>query len=61
MWHRVRAQSPCLKYDTKEPSYKIDRFTQRIDLWLPKWELEEKWVGSLGLADANYCIYRMDK
>ena len=21
----------------------------------------EGWIGSLGLADANWCIYRMDK
>ena len=48
-----------LKYDTSELSYKTetDSQTQRPDLWLPRGRgLREGWIGSLGLADANYYI-----
>ena len=46
-----------LKYDTNESIYKseTDSQTWRTALWLPR-EAEEGWVGSLGLADANYYI-----
>ena len=30
-------------------------------LWLPRWELGEGQTRSLGLVDASYYIYRMDK
>ena len=47
-----------LKYDTNEPIYKTERDsgTQRTGLWLPKGEGWGGWIGSLGLADANYYI-----
>ena len=34
-----------------------DSWTQRTDWCLPRWEMGEGWIGSLGLADANYCIH----
>ena len=42
-----------LKYETNELIYKTetDSQTQRTDLWLPR---GREWIGSLGLADANY-------
>ena len=49
-----------LKYGTKEPTYEteIDSQTQRTDLWLPRGSgVEEGWIGSLGLADANYYLW----
>ena len=49
-----------LKYDTNKLIYKpeIDSQTQRTDLCLPREgrEVGEGWVGSLGIADANYYI-----
>ena len=45
------------KQGTNEFIYKreTDSWTQRTDLWLPrKGGLGEGWIGSLGLADANY-------
>ena len=32
-----------------------DSQIQRTDLWFPR-EVREGWIGSLGLADANYYI-----
>ena len=45
-----------LKYGTKEP-IKTETDSQRTDLWMP-WGrvVGEGWIGSLGLADANYYI-----
>ena len=48
-----------LKYETNELIYKTetDSQTQRTDLWLPRVRgVREGWIGSLGLADANYYI-----
>ena len=46
-----------LKYDTTEPIYKRDLWTQRTDLWLPGGKgLGEGWSGSLGLADVSFYI-----
>ena len=47
-----------LKYDTSELTYKTetDSQTQRKDLLPRRRRLEEGWVGSLGLVDANYYI-----
>ena len=48
-----------LKYDTSELVYETetDSQTERTDLWLPGGrEVGDKWIGSLGLADANYYI-----
>ena len=45
-----------LKYDTNELIFEAetDSQTQRTDSWLPRiWEVWEKWIGCLGLADAN--------
>ena len=48
-----------LKYDTNEHIYETETEsqTQRTDFWLPRgrW-VGEGWIGSLGLADANYYI-----
>ena len=47
-----------LKYDTNELIHEreTDSWTQRTD-WLPRGRgLGEGWIGSLGLADANYYI-----
>ena len=54
-----------LKYDRNELIYETEKDLQKLrtDLWLPRqrW-VREAWIGSLGLADANYYrIYRMDK
>ena len=35
---------------------KGNRLTLRTDLWLPKGEVAEGWIESLGLTDANYYI-----
>ena len=48
-----------LKYDTNELLYKTetDSQTQRTDLRLPRGGgVGEGWIGSLGLAEANYYI-----
>ena len=47
-----------LKYDTNEPTYKIETLTDVENrLWLPRGSVVgEGWIGSLGLADANYHI-----
>ena len=48
-----------LKYDTKEPIYKIgnDSETWSTDLWLPRGRGEGMgWTGNLGLIDVNYYI-----
>ena len=48
-----------LKYDTNEHIYETetDLQTWRTDLRLPRGRGEgESWTGSLGLADAHYCI-----
>ena len=45
-----------LKYKTNEHTYKTETGLTNIDLWLPRWELEEERIGSLRLIDANYCI-----
>ena len=53
-----------LKYDTNEHSYKTetDPQAQRTDLWLQGGRrVKERWIGSLGLAGANYYIYGIDK
>ena len=53
-----------LKYSTNEPIYKTkaDLQPQTTDLWLPSRErVGEGWSGSLGLANVNNYIYRMDK
>ena len=53
-----------MEYDRNEHIYEIrtDSDTQ-TNLWLPggKGEVREGRIGSLGLADANYIVYRMDK
>ena len=51
-----------LKYDTKKPIYdiKTDSQTWKTDLWLLT-GMEQIRIESLGLADANYFIYRLDK
>ena len=46
-----------LKYDTNKPTYENRNKIRDIEntLVLAKWEgVEESWIGSLGLADANY-------
>ena len=44
-------------YDTNELIYETDSQPQRTNLWLPKGrEVGKGWIGSLGLADANYSI-----
>ena len=46
-----------LKHDTNEHIYETDTDSQthRTDLWLPRGRgVAEGWIGSLGLADANY-------
>ena len=48
-----------LKYDTNELIYKTetDSQTYKTDFWLIKGrKVGEKWIGSLGLADANCYI-----
>ena len=48
-----------LKYDTNEHIYETetDSQIQSTDLWLPRGRgVGEGWIGSLGLADANYYI-----
>ena len=47
-----------LKYDTNELIYETDTDSQiqRTDLWLLRRRAREGWIGSLGLADANYYI-----
>ena len=40
-----------LTYDTNELISETE-----TDLWLPGSGIEEGWIGSLGLADANYYI-----
>jgi len=49
-----------LKYSTNEPTYKTetDSQTERIDLWGDEGDRveRERWIGSVGLADANYHI-----
>ena len=32
-------------------------FTWRIDLWLPREGEGVGWIGSLGLIDADYCLW----
>ena len=51
-----------LKYDTNKPIYdiKTDSQTRKTDLWLLT-GMGQKRIESLGLADANYFIYRLDK
>ena len=52
-----------LKYDTNEFIYEIktDSQMQRTDLWVSNGRrVGEGWIGSLGLANANYYI-QMDK
>ena len=40
----------------------IEMQTQRTDLWLQGGRrVKERWIGSLGLAGANYYIYGIDK
>ena len=49
-----------LKYDTNELIYETetDSQTKRTDLWLPRGKgYGGGWIGSLGLADANYYTY----
>ena len=46
-----------LKYGTNEliNETETDSQTQRTDLWLSRGKgMQEGWIGSLGLADANY-------
>ena len=61
---KKKRQKKKLRYGTNEPNYKTetDSQTYRTDLWLPR-GMEEGvgWTGSLGLADANYYPFRMDK
>ena len=48
-----------LKYDTNKPIYEAetDSRTQRTDWWLPRGtRAGEGWIGSLGLAEANWHI-----
>ena len=48
-----------LRYDTNGLIHEteMDSQIQRIDLWLPRGrEVIKGWIGSLGLADANYYI-----
>ena len=48
-----------IKHDTNEliEETETDSQTQRTDLWLPRGSgVGEGWIGSLGLADANYYI-----
>ena len=48
-----------LKYDTNELIYKTEANSQiqKTDLLLPRGrEVGEAWIGSSGLADANYYI-----
>ena len=50
-------------YDRNEHTYEITDSDTQTDLWLPgeEGEMKEGRIGSLGLADANYIVYRMDK
>ena len=51
-----------LNYDTSELIYRTETDSQRIDLRLPKGRrVRDGWIGSLGLADANYCIENVNK
>ena len=47
-----------LKYDTNELIYQIetDSQTYTTDLWLPRERGSGRWIGGLGLAEANYYI-----
>ena len=47
-----------LKYDTNELIYQTetDSQTYRTDLWLPRERESGRWIGGLGLAEANYYI-----
>ena len=46
-----------LNCETSEFIYRTETDSQRIDLWLPKGrKVRDGWIGSLGLAEANYCI-----
>ena len=46
-----------LKYDTNELIYETGSQTQKTDSSLPRQRRTgEGWIGSLGLADANYYI-----
>ena len=51
-------QTPCvITYRWNFYVIEADPQTQRKDLWLPRGEQVGKgWIGSLGLADANYYI-----
>ena len=50
-------------YDRNEHTYEITDSDTQTDLRLPgeEGEMKEGRIGSLGLADANYIVYRMDK
>ena len=45
-----------LKYDTNELIYQIetDSQTYTTDFWLPQERGSGRWIGGLGLAEANY-------
>ena len=46
-----------LNYDTDEPIYETESWTQRTDWWLPRGRrLMEGWSRMLGLADVSYYI-----
>ena len=48
-----------LIYGTNEPIYRkeTNSWTQRTDLRLPRGGGGNGWAGSLGIVDANYCIW----
>ena len=48
--------------DQRERSNQELKSKSRTDWWLPKGRrVGRGWIGSLGLADADWCIYRIDE